>query len=78
MPEGDLWRRLLTCRLDARSDAPERRFFPLEPPVYGRRDRKEIVGAGLRSWLASAVCGGGVVGAGWLGSMDGMVFFIRP
>jgi hypothetical protein len=46
-PKGDLWRRLLTCRLDAKNDAPERRTFPFEPLDYCRRHRQELVAAGL-------------------------------
>ena len=47
VPKGDLWRRLLTCRLDAQTDAPERRTFPFEPLDYCRRHRQHLVAAGL-------------------------------
>ena len=47
VPKGDLWRRLLTCRLDAKTDAPERRAFPFEPLDYCRRHRQQLVAAGL-------------------------------
>jgi hypothetical protein len=57
MPKGDLWRRLLTCRLDAKSDAPERRIFPFEPLDYCRRHRQDIVAAGLTLLLAFIGCG---------------------
>ncbi len=57
MPKGDLWRRLLTCRLDAKSDAPERRIFPFEPLDYCRRHRQDIVAAGLTLLLAFIDCG---------------------
>ena len=30
-PSGDLWRRLLTCRIDAKTEDPERRSFAIEP-----------------------------------------------
>lgn len=46
-PTGDLWRRILTCRIDAKSDAPERRSFTLEPLIYCREHRQELVAAGL-------------------------------
>ena len=47
MPKGDLWRRLLTARIDAKTDAPERRTFALDPREYVRQHRQELVAAGL-------------------------------
>jgi hypothetical protein len=46
-PMGDLWRRILTTRIDAKSDEPERRSFDVEPIPYCREHRQEIVAAGL-------------------------------
>src|SRR5262249_27313340 len=46
-PAGDLWRRLLTIRLDAKTDTPERRIFELEPLEHCRVHRQEIIAAGL-------------------------------
>jgi len=46
-PAGDLWRRLLTCRIDAKTEAPERRSFDLEPFKFCRDNRQELVAAGL-------------------------------
>jgi hypothetical protein len=53
---GDLWRRILTARIDARSDAPERRAFNLEPLSYCREHRQSMVAAALtllRGFLGS-------------------------
>ncbi|MGA7327334.1 MAG: hypothetical protein WBX25_23300 [Rhodomicrobium sp.] len=47
MPKGDLWRRILTARIDAKTDAPERRAFNLNPLEYCARHRQEMVAAGL-------------------------------
>jgi hypothetical protein len=46
-PAGDLWRRLLTCRIDAKTEAPERRAFKLEPFEHCRDNRQAIVAAAL-------------------------------
>ncbi len=46
-PAGDLWRRILTARIDAKTDAPERRSFALDPLAHCRKYRQEIVAAGL-------------------------------
>jgi hypothetical protein len=46
-PIGDLWRRLLTVRLDAGVEAPERRSFSLEPFSHCRDNRQKIVAAAL-------------------------------
>jgi hypothetical protein len=47
VPGGDLWRRMLTLRIDAKVDAPERRSFTLDPKEYCRVHRQEMVAAGL-------------------------------
>jgi hypothetical protein len=46
-PSGDLWRRLLTCRIDAKTEAPEARSFKLDPVVYCRENRQAMVAAAL-------------------------------
>jgi hypothetical protein len=46
-PAGDLWRRLLTCRIDAKLEAPERRSFAIEPFDYCRNNRQQLVAAAL-------------------------------
>jgi hypothetical protein len=46
-PAGDLWRRLLTARIDAGIEAPERRSFNIEPFDYCRDHRQEMIGAAL-------------------------------
>ncbi len=53
---GDLWRRVLTVRLDARTDTPERRTFALNPLEYCRIHRSEMVAAALvilRAFIAA-------------------------
>jgi hypothetical protein len=49
---GDLWRRILTCRIDPATDAPEEREFALEPGTYCKEHRPEIVSAAL-----ALICG---------------------
>jgi hypothetical protein len=44
---GDLWRRLLTSRMDAGVEAPERRTFPIDPFEHCRSHRQEMVAAAL-------------------------------
>ena len=44
---GTLWRRILTIRLDAKTDRPDRRHFKLRPIEYCRVHRQEMVAAGL-------------------------------
>lgn len=44
---GDLYRRILTSRIDAKTDAPERRTFALNPLVYCQNHRQELVAAAL-------------------------------
>jgi Toprim domain-containing protein len=46
-PSGDLWRRLLTCRIDAKTEAPERRSFDLEPFEHCVDNRQRMVVAAL-------------------------------
>jgi hypothetical protein len=46
-PSGDLWRRLLTCRIDAKTEDPERRSFVIEPFEHCTANRQEIVAAAL-------------------------------
>src|SRR5262249_43716339 len=46
-PKGDLFRRIITCRLDAKTDAPERRSFSFNPLDYIERHRQEMVAAAL-------------------------------
>jgi hypothetical protein len=46
-PAGDLWRRILTARIDPGVEAPERRSFAIDPFEYCRDHRQEIVCAAL-------------------------------
>lgn len=46
-PSGDLWRRILTARIDAKSETPERRSFALDPLAHCLSQRQSIVAAGL-------------------------------
>lgn len=46
-PKGDLYRRILTCRIDAKTDAPERRTFKIEPLEYCHEHRQRLVAAAL-------------------------------
>jgi hypothetical protein len=55
-PSGDLWRRLLTCRIDAKTEAPELRSFDLKPFAYCIDNRHGMVAAALtllRGFVAS-------------------------
>ena len=45
--QGDLYRRILTTRIDAKPDRPERRSFDIEPLEYCRERRHLIVAAAL-------------------------------
>jgi hypothetical protein len=46
-PKGDLYRRILTTRIDARTDAPERRCFERDPLEHCGEHRHALVAAGL-------------------------------
>jgi hypothetical protein len=46
-PSGDLWRRLLTCRIDAKTEDPERRAFEIEPFEHCTDNRQAMVAAAL-------------------------------
>ena len=46
-PSSDLYRRLLLCRLDAKTERAERREFPFVPEVLARAERQNIVAAAL-------------------------------
>jgi hypothetical protein len=46
-PKGDLYRRILTTRIDAKTDAPERRSFDIEPLEYCGERRHLLVAAAL-------------------------------
>jgi hypothetical protein len=54
---GDLWRRILTSRINAEMDAPERRTFELRPLVYCRLHRQEMIAAGLTLMRGFIVAG---------------------
>lgn len=41
---GDLARRVLTCRIDARMERPDKRAFDLDPAEWVGRNRQELVG----------------------------------
>ena len=46
-PSSDLYRRLLMCRLDAKTASPEKRSFDFIPEVVARQERQNIVAAAL-------------------------------
>ena len=74
-PKGDLYRRLLTARIDARTDAPERRSFELKPDEYCVLHRQEIVTAGLTLLRAFVVAGLRLIG--WPPSRTGMILSVN-
>jgi hypothetical protein len=47
LPKGDLWSRILTMRIDAKTADPERRAFKINPLEHCARHRQEMVAAGL-------------------------------
>jgi hypothetical protein len=56
-PAGDLWRRILTARIDPGIEAPERRSFDIDPFDYCRDHRQEIVCAALTLLRGFVVAG---------------------
>jgi hypothetical protein len=46
-PSGDLWRRIITVRIDAKDENPERRSFKLEPKQFICDHRQGLVAAAL-------------------------------
>jgi hypothetical protein len=53
---GDLTRRVVVCRLDARSERPDERAFEFDPVELARQNRSELVVAGLtiiRAYIAA-------------------------
>jgi hypothetical protein len=46
-PGGDLWRRVLTCRVDPRVEDAHRRKFDMDPQAYCRENRQRLVAAAL-------------------------------
>jgi hypothetical protein len=47
VPVGDLWRRILTCRIDAKVEDAHRRNFKVDAKAHCRGARQEMVAAGL-------------------------------
>jgi hypothetical protein len=56
-PRGDLFRRILTVRIDARTESPERRSFDFDPLEYCRLHRQELVAAVLTILRGFVVAG---------------------
>jgi hypothetical protein len=56
-PSGDLWRRLLTCRIDAKTEDPERRSFAIEPFEHCTDNRQDMVAAALTLLRGFVVAG---------------------
>jgi hypothetical protein len=54
---GDLGRRILTCRIDARTDNPERRSFELEPLSYCQFNRQKMNAAAITLLRGFVVAG---------------------
>jgi putative DNA primase/helicase len=68
---GDLPRRALKCRLDAKVDRPELRVFHSENPLpYAKRNRPELVAAALTILLAYRVAGSPDMGVPALGTFE--------
>ncbi|MFZ2633868.1 MAG: hypothetical protein WA081_19720 [Desulfosalsimonadaceae bacterium] len=44
---GDLCRRILTCRIDSKTELPWKRQFAFDPATYCREHRAEMIGAAL-------------------------------
>jgi hypothetical protein len=58
IPRGDLWRRILTARIDPKVENVERRCFALEPRKYCRENRQGLVAVGLtllRGFIAAGM-----------------------
>ena len=56
LPVGDLWRRVMTCRIDPRTEAAHLRTFKLDALQHVRDHRQEMIAAGLtllRAFLAA-------------------------
>jgi hypothetical protein len=56
LPVGDLWRRILTCRIDPRTEAAHLRTFKLDALQHVRTHRQEMIAAGLtllRAFIAA-------------------------
>jgi hypothetical protein len=56
LPVGDLWRRIMTCRIDPRTETAHLRTFKLDALQYVRTHRQEMVAAGLtllRAFIAA-------------------------
>jgi len=69
---GDLFRRALRCRIDAKTERPESRSFSLEPVKHCIERRQEIVAAALtlaRGFIAAG-CPRDPYAGGRLGSFD--------
>lgn len=67
---GDTWRRVLTCRLNAKMADPEKRSFPFHPVRYVERNRPALVAAAL-TILRACVCAGSPAGRSWkVGSFE--------
>lgn len=47
IPRGDLWRRIITARIDARAEHAERRRFALDARRYCRETRQALIAAAL-------------------------------
>ena len=56
-PKGDLYRRILTTRIDPESNSPERRCFRLDPLEYCREHRHTLVAAGFTLLLGFVSAG---------------------
>ena len=45
--QGDLWRRILRCRIDPKTETPEEREFQTKPEIHCKEHRQEIISAAL-------------------------------
>ncbi len=55
--EGDLWRRVIRCRIEPQVDDPEKQAFALEPCGYTARNRMRLVAAALTILRRFALAG---------------------
>ena len=56
LPVGDLWRRIMTCRIDPRTEAAHLRSFKLDALRHVRTHRQDMIAAGLtllRAFIAA-------------------------
>ncbi len=76
-PQGDLWRRILTCRINASDDSPEARYFDLRPLDHCRTHRRKIILAGLTILQGFIAAGRPTMDKAPLGSFESWDALVR-